>query len=68
LIATTLIVVAIGAALPQTSAAGALGFAPLPPAYFAFLTGVVATYLVIVEIVKRRVMQRLLPEAVAPGR
>jgi hypothetical protein len=61
-------VVAIGAALPQTRAAGALGFAPLPPPYFAFLLGVVGSYLVIVEIVKRRVMQRLLPGAVAPGR
>jgi Mg2+-importing ATPase len=46
--------------LPYTSAAGALGFAPLPPAYFVFLVVVVGTYLVIVEIVKRRVMQRLL--------
>jgi Mg2+-importing ATPase len=68
LIATTLIVVAIGAALPQTAVAGALGFAPLPPAYFAFLLGVVGTYLVIVEMVKRRVMLRLLAGAVTPGR
>jgi Mg2+-importing ATPase len=68
LVATTLGVVAIGAALPQTPAAGALGFAPLPAPYFAFLLGVVGTYLVIVEIVKRRVMLRLLPGAVAPGR
>jgi Mg2+-importing ATPase len=63
LIVSTLAVVAIGAALPQTRVAGALGFAPLPPAYFAFLVVVVGTYLAIVEIVKRRVMHRLLPGA-----
>jgi Mg2+-importing ATPase len=68
LIVTTLTVVAVGAFLPQTPAAGALGFAPLPPAYFAFLLTVVGTYLVIVEIVKRKVMQRLLSGAVASGR
>jgi Mg2+-importing ATPase len=68
LIVTTLTVVAVGAFLPQTPAAGALGFAPLPPAYFAFLLSVVGTYLVIVEIVKRKVMQRLLSGAVASGR
>jgi Mg2+-importing ATPase len=68
LIVTTLTVVAVGAFSPQTPAAGALGFAPLPPAYFAFLLSVVGTYLVIVEIVKRKVMQRLLSGAVASGR
>jgi Mg2+-importing ATPase len=56
-------VVIIGAVLPLTPAAGALGFGTLPPVYFLFLVGVVATYLAIVEVVKRRVMQRLLPGA-----
>jgi P-type Mg2+ transporter len=65
LIVTTLTVVAIGAALPYTPVAGALGFAPLPAGYFGFLLAVVGTYLVIVEIVKRKVMQHLLPGATA---
>jgi len=60
LCATTLLVVAIGAALPYTRAALPLGLEPLPAAYALFLVGVVATYLAIVEVVKRRVMGRLL--------
>jgi Mg2+-importing ATPase len=56
---TTLLVVIIGAVLPFTRAAAALGFAPLPPAFFGFLTLVTATYLVVVELVKRKVMRRL---------
>jgi Mg2+-importing ATPase len=66
LIVTTLAVVAIGAVLPQTPAAGALGFAPLPPDYFLFLLVVVGTYLAIVEMVKRSVIQRLLPSSARP--
>jgi Mg2+-importing ATPase len=60
---TTLLIVLIGAILPYTPAAGPLGFAPLPPAYFLFLAGAVGTYLVLVEIVKARVMRRLRPDA-----
>ncbi len=59
LIATTLAVVAIGAALPLSPLAGQLGFAALPGGYLAFLAIVVVTYLAIVEIVKHRVMRRL---------
>jgi Mg2+-importing ATPase len=61
LLVTTLLVVGIGVALPYSPAARALGFAPLPLAYGFFLVAVVTTYLSIVEIVKRRVMRRLLP-------
>jgi Mg2+-importing ATPase len=57
---TTLVVVVIGGILPYTPLAGALGLSPLPAAYFLFL-GVVGTYLLIVEVVKRRVMRRLIP-------
>ena len=60
---TTLLIVLIGAVLPYTPAAGPLGLAPLPPAYFLFLTLAVGTYLVLVEIVKAQVMRRLRPEA-----
>jgi len=63
LVVTTLLVVAIGTALPFSPFAGTLGFERLPRGYFAFLAGVVTTYLVIVEWVKRRVMGRLLAGA-----
>jgi Mg2+-importing ATPase len=61
---TTLLIVLIGAVLPYTPAAAPLGFAPLPPAYFLFLALAVGTYLILVEVVKARVMQRLRPDAV----
>ncbi len=60
LLATTLLVVALGTALPFTPLAAVLGFVPLPLGYFAFLVGTVVTYLALVEWVKRRVMARLL--------
>jgi Mg2+-importing ATPase len=65
LVVTTLLVVCIGALLPQSALTGALGFAPLPSAYFLFLAAVLGTYLTIVELVKRHVIHRLLPRAVA---
>jgi hypothetical protein len=37
-----------------------LGFVPLPGAYFVFLGGVTTTYLVLVELVERRLMRKLL--------
>ncbi|WP_277957953.1 magnesium-translocating P-type ATPase [Anaeromyxobacter oryzisoli] len=57
---TTLLVVLIGAVLPFTPAAAPLGLAALPSSYFLFLALVVGTYLVLVELVKARVMRRLL--------
>jgi Mg2+-importing ATPase len=59
LIVTTLLVVAVGVALPYSPLAHALGFEPMPPSYFVFLGLVVSSYLVLVEIVKHRVMARL---------
>jgi hypothetical protein len=47
-----------------------LGFVALPGAYFVFLGGVTMTYLVLVELVKRRLMRTLLgtnPAAPATG-
>jgi P-type Mg2+ transporter len=55
---TTLSIVAIGILLPYTPLAGPLGFTPLPPLYLLFLTGMVVTYLILVELVKRRLMRR----------
>jgi Mg2+-importing ATPase len=57
---TTLTVVAIAMMLPWAAVAGPLGLAPMPLAYFAFLIAAVSTYLVIVEVVKQRVIRRIL--------
>jgi Mg2+-importing ATPase len=55
---TTVGVVAVGVALPYSPLAGRLGFTPLPGGYFLFLAGVTVTYLVLVEVVKRRLFSR----------
>ncbi len=55
---TTLLIVALGILLPYTPLAGPLGFAPLPLLYFLFLAGVMVVYLLLVELVKRRLMRR----------
>src|SRR5207245_3013232 len=57
---TTVLVVLIGVVLPFTPLAATLGFVPLPGAYFVFLGGVTITYLVLVEMVQRRLMRKLL--------
>ena len=57
---TTVLVVLIGVVLPFTPLAATLGFVPLPGAYFIFLGGVTITYLALVELVKRRLMRKLL--------
>ncbi|AGP39571.1 magnesium-translocating P-type ATPase [Sorangium cellulosum] len=59
LAATTLGVVAAAIALPYSPFAGLLGFVPLPPGFFVFLTGATLTYLAIVEAVKRALMRRI---------
>ena len=48
-----LTVVTVGALLPATPLAHTLGFQPLPIAYFAALAGMVAGYLVLIEIGKK---------------
>ena len=48
-----------GAVLPFTPLAPWLGFTPLPPLFFAILVLMVATYLGLVEIVKRWFYQRI---------
>jgi Mg2+-importing ATPase len=55
---TTLLIVAVGLVLPYTPLAGPLGFTPLPVLYFLFLAGMVVSYLLLVELVKRRLMRR----------
>jgi len=56
LIATVLAAVIIGTVLPFTPVGADLGFIPLPPMFFAFLAFATATYLLLVELVKRRFM------------
>jgi Mg2+-importing ATPase len=48
------IVVVVGAVLPFSPLAHLLGFVPMPLGFFAFLAAITATYLVLVELVKRR--------------
>jgi Mg2+-importing ATPase len=55
---TTLGVVAVGLALPLTPLAGPFGFTVPPLSYFGFLAAATGTYLVLVEMVKRRVVRR----------
>jgi Mg2+-importing ATPase len=56
---TVLAIVALGILLPFTPMAGFLGFVPLPLGYFAFLVAAVVAYLALVEVVKRKLMARL---------
>lgn len=49
---TTLVCVAIGAALPFTPLGTLFGFRPLPPGYFLFLLAAVAAYVALVECAK----------------
>lgn len=48
----TLAIVALGAAIPYVPFARALGFAPLPLAFFAILAGTIAAYLALLEAAK----------------
>jgi P-type Mg2+ transporter len=58
LIASCIASVAIGIALPFSSVAGVLGFTRLPKSYFAFVAIATATYLLLVETAKRRLLHR----------
>jgi Mg2+-importing ATPase len=52
LLATTLLVVAVGVAIPFLPIADALGFQPLPWTFLAFLGGLAASYLALAELGK----------------
>jgi Mg2+-importing ATPase len=58
LTALALGVVAVALVLPYSPLAGPLGLVPLPPVFFAFLAAIVAVYLGVVELVKRRLGTR----------
>jgi P-type Mg2+ transporter len=65
LLVAVLAVVAIGAYLPFSPFASELGFQALPATFFAALAGMVAAYLTIVELAKRRFFDRV-PEPSHP--
>lgn len=55
---TTVAIVAIGILIPYSPLAGMLGFVTLPASYFAFLAASTITYLLLVEIAKRRLFHK----------
>lgn len=57
---TTISVVLFGTVLPFTSLRALIGFTPLPIGFLIFIAVATGTYLVLVEVVKRRLMRRLL--------
>jgi Mg2+-importing ATPase len=57
---TTVLVVLIGVVLPFTPLAHIFGFTPPPPGYLGFVAAAAGTYLVVVELVKRRLIGRLI--------
>jgi Mg2+-importing ATPase len=59
LAATVIGVVAAAVIIPFTPLGPILGFVALPFSYFVFLAAATVTYLLLVEIVKRRLMGRL---------
>lgn len=60
LFATTSLVACVGIVLPFLPFAGRLGFAPLPLVYLPTLVALATTYLALVEVIKRRVLVRLM--------
>ncbi|MCI0391069.1 MAG: magnesium-translocating P-type ATPase [Acidobacteria bacterium] len=57
---TTLLTVLSGAIIPFTPLATWLGFVPLPATFFLYLIVATSTYLLFVEMMKRRLMKRRL--------
>jgi P-type Mg2+ transporter len=55
---TSLAIVVVGAALPFSPLAGALGFAPLPPLYWLLLAGMLVCYVLLTQAVKTWFIRR----------
>ena len=49
---TTLLIMAIGAYLPYSPVAPALGFVPLPPVYWLLLLGTLLCYVGLTQLIK----------------
>lgn len=58
LIATSVIISAVGAAIPYTGLGHALRFTPLPPLYWAIVGGVLLCYAILTQLVKTWVVRR----------
>jgi P-type Mg2+ transporter len=56
---TTILIVIIGIALPYSPLAALLGFTALPASFFTFLAISTVTYLLLVELAKRRLFARM---------
>jgi P-type Mg2+ transporter len=61
LAASAIAIVLVGLAIPFSSLGGFLGFTPLPKLYFTFLAIAAATYLLLVNVVKRRLFKHSRP-------
>ena len=59
LTATVFTVISVSVLLPFSPLGPILGFVPLPFTYFVFLAAATVTYLLLVELVKRRLMRNL---------
>jgi len=59
LTATTISVVLFGTVLPFTSLGRLIGFRPMPLSFLLFIAVATGSYLLLVEVVKRRLMRRL---------
>lgn len=57
---TTIAIVLFGTLLPYTRLGSLMGFTPLPLTFLLFIALATATYLLLVEVVKRRLMRRLM--------
>ena len=57
---TTIAIVLFGAVLPYTRLGSVVGFTPLPLTFLLFIAFATTTYLLLVEVVKRRLMRRLI--------
>jgi Mg2+-importing ATPase len=58
LLATTLLITGIGAALPFTAVGDALGLKPLPLLYWPFLVATLLSYVALAHLVKSRLVRR----------
>jgi Mg2+-importing ATPase len=56
---TTIAIVLFGTLLPYTRLGSVIGFTPLPLTFLLFIALATATYLLLVELVKQRLMRRL---------
>jgi Mg2+-importing ATPase len=64
---TAVVVVIVGVVLPYSPVARLLGMVPLPAAYLLYVGLVVPSYLILVQLLKGRLLRRILPANDAVG-